>query len=370
MSRPGSSTSTTRSTRTPQPVEAGRRRIRDYVANLLKLSPRTKRAVQKDYYQRYGTSMRGLMAEHPWTRTNSSNYVHDIDHSPIEPDPALAAAIEQLPGRKFILTNGTRKHADAIVRTAWCTRAFRRHVRYRRGRSAAEAAAATYDKFLSARRDPSAPRCSRISRAISKCRSARHGHGAGRARREATVVPRSLGTGRPRRAACRLRDRQPAGFLEGVRGLPRGLTIARGKPARQSPTLFRGFLNVASPTLPRPSTPPSRRATTSAPATKGAVREAVEDRARPARPRRGARRREAGERQLARQPVAQEGGAAVVPPQRHEPDRRAARRRDAGGTRCRRSSTAGARTASATPASARCRARSCAARPTSRRTSC
>ena len=45
-----------------------------------------------------------------------------------------------------------------------------------------------------------------------------------------------------------------------------------------------------------------------------------------------------------------------------------ARRR--GGTRCRRSSRAGARTVFATPASARCRARSCAARPSSPRTSC
>ena len=41
-----------------------------------------------------------------------------------------------------------------------------------------------------------------------------------------------------------------------------------------------------------------------------------------------------------------------------------------GGTRCRRSSTAGARTVFATPAFAPCRARSCAARPSSPGTSC
>ena len=39
-------------------------------------------------------------------------------------------------------------------------------------------------------------------------------------------------------------------------------------------------------------------------------------------------------------------------------------------TRCRRSSTAGATTSSAPPASAPCRAAWCAARPTSRKTSC
>jgi putative hydrolase of the HAD superfamily len=32
------------------------------------------------------------------------------------PNPALGAAIENLPGRKLILTNGTRKHAEAVMR--------------------------------------------------------------------------------------------------------------------------------------------------------------------------------------------------------------------------------------------------------------
>jgi len=41
--------------------------------------------------------------------------VHQIDHSPLEPNPKLGAAIEKLPGRKLILTNGTRRHADAVL---------------------------------------------------------------------------------------------------------------------------------------------------------------------------------------------------------------------------------------------------------------
>jgi putative hydrolase of the HAD superfamily len=41
--------------------------------------------------------------------------VHQVDHSPLEPNPALGVAIENLPGRKLILTNGTRSHADAVL---------------------------------------------------------------------------------------------------------------------------------------------------------------------------------------------------------------------------------------------------------------
>jgi putative hydrolase of the HAD superfamily len=91
-------------------------RIRDYIANFLKIGKDEAFRVQKDYYQRYGTSMRGLMTEHGMKADDYLAFVHQIDHSPLEPNPALGAAIEKLPGRKLILTNGTRKHAEAVTR--------------------------------------------------------------------------------------------------------------------------------------------------------------------------------------------------------------------------------------------------------------
>ncbi len=60
--------------------------------------------------------MRGLMNEHGMSPDDFLAYVHKIDHSPLEPNPVLGAAIEQLPGRKLILTNGTRAHADAVMK--------------------------------------------------------------------------------------------------------------------------------------------------------------------------------------------------------------------------------------------------------------
>jgi len=91
-------------------------RIRDYIATFLKVGPDEAFRVQKDYYKRYGTSMRGLMTEHGMDPDEYLAFVHKIDHSPLEPNPALGAAIEKLPGRKLILTNGTRAHADAVMR--------------------------------------------------------------------------------------------------------------------------------------------------------------------------------------------------------------------------------------------------------------
>jgi len=91
-------------------------RIRDFVAKFLNVAPAEAFRVQKDYYRRYGTTMRGLMTEHGLNPDDFLDFVHEIDHSPLTPNPTLGAAIEALPGRKLILTNGTRKHADAVIR--------------------------------------------------------------------------------------------------------------------------------------------------------------------------------------------------------------------------------------------------------------
>jgi putative hydrolase of the HAD superfamily len=91
-------------------------RIRAYIVEFLKVSHEEAFRVQKDYYKRYGTTMRGLMTEHGMKPDDYLEFVHQIDHSPLTPNPALGAALAKLPGRKLILTNGTRKHADAVMK--------------------------------------------------------------------------------------------------------------------------------------------------------------------------------------------------------------------------------------------------------------
>jgi putative hydrolase of the HAD superfamily len=90
-------------------------RIRDFVSNSLKVPPERAFRIQKDYYKRYGTTMRGMMTEHGISADDYLSYVHEIDHSPLAPNPAMGAAIAQLPGRKLILTNGSVAHAGAVL---------------------------------------------------------------------------------------------------------------------------------------------------------------------------------------------------------------------------------------------------------------
>lgn len=99
-------------------------RIRDYVSRLLGAPPDEAYRLQKDWYRRYGTTLRGLMIEHAIAPDDFLAYVHDIDHSVVTPDPVLGAAIARLPGRRFIMTNGTRAHAAAVADRLGITQHF------------------------------------------------------------------------------------------------------------------------------------------------------------------------------------------------------------------------------------------------------
>ena len=72
------------------------------------------RKLQKGYYVKYGTTMSGLMNEHNICPDEFMSYVHDIDLSPVNKNPALAIAIEALPGRRYIFTNGSAAHAEKV----------------------------------------------------------------------------------------------------------------------------------------------------------------------------------------------------------------------------------------------------------------
>ena len=59
-------------------------RIKSYVAKLLNCSAEEAFRIQKDYYQRYGTSLRGLMIEHGMEPAAFLAHVHDVDLSGLD----------------------------------------------------------------------------------------------------------------------------------------------------------------------------------------------------------------------------------------------------------------------------------------------
>lgn len=83
-----------------------------YVSQLLGLPREEARGIQKELYLKYGTTLAGLMQNHGVKADDFLEQVHDIDYSWLTPDPSLDDALGKLSGRKLILTNGSRKHAE------------------------------------------------------------------------------------------------------------------------------------------------------------------------------------------------------------------------------------------------------------------
>ena len=90
-------------------------RMGRFIAKLLDVDRVAARKVQKDYYYRYGTTLNGLMREHKLDPHIYLDYVHDIDHSVLPDLPELNSALDALPGRKFIFTNGSAAHGENVA---------------------------------------------------------------------------------------------------------------------------------------------------------------------------------------------------------------------------------------------------------------
>ncbi len=90
-------------------------RMADFIRETIGVDLAEARRLQKHYYVEYGTTLAGLMAEHGTSPDAFLDYVHDIDHTVVPEDAGLRRAIADLPGRRYIFTNGSVSHAEKTL---------------------------------------------------------------------------------------------------------------------------------------------------------------------------------------------------------------------------------------------------------------
>jgi putative hydrolase of the HAD superfamily len=99
-------------------------RIRDYVARYLGVDAEAAFRLQKTYFREHGTTLSGMMSRHGMDPAPFLDYVHDIDLAAVRPDPKLDAALDRLPGRKVVFTNGSSAHARRVMERVGVARHF------------------------------------------------------------------------------------------------------------------------------------------------------------------------------------------------------------------------------------------------------
>ncbi len=90
-------------------------RMTEFVARETGLPKPQALALQKKYLHEHGTTLAGLMAHHGVDPERFLEEVHDVALDRIAPDPALKAALERLPGRRLVFTNGSAAHAERVL---------------------------------------------------------------------------------------------------------------------------------------------------------------------------------------------------------------------------------------------------------------
>lgn len=91
-------------------------KMRAFICELLNVDGDEAYRLQKLYYRDHGTTLSGLMKLHHVAPERFLDFVHDIDVTVIPPNPALATALESLPGRRLVFTNGTVAHAARVLK--------------------------------------------------------------------------------------------------------------------------------------------------------------------------------------------------------------------------------------------------------------
>jgi len=85
------------------------------VARLTGLEPDAAFMLQKQYLADHGTTLAGLMITHDVDPAAFLDEVHDLSTDCIAPNPELGAALDRLPGRKLVFTNGDEAHSVRVL---------------------------------------------------------------------------------------------------------------------------------------------------------------------------------------------------------------------------------------------------------------
>lgn len=92
-------------------------RINRYMCEVVKIAPERVDGLRRDYWKNYGATLQGLIRHHRVDAEDYLDYVHDVDvDGHLQADPELGVALEHLPLRRYVFTNGSRAHAERVLK--------------------------------------------------------------------------------------------------------------------------------------------------------------------------------------------------------------------------------------------------------------
>ena len=91
------------------------KRMTEFIISKFNVNEEEAFNIQKKYFLEYGTTLSGLMKRENIDPDEFLEFVHDINLEILKPNKELSKIIKNLPGDKFIFTNGSKKHAENVL---------------------------------------------------------------------------------------------------------------------------------------------------------------------------------------------------------------------------------------------------------------
>ncbi len=91
-------------------------RINRFLSHALDLDPAAVDQLRQLYYERYGTTLRGLQTHHEIDTDAFLSFVHDLPlERSLQPNAALRRLLQELPQHKWVFTNADADHARRVL---------------------------------------------------------------------------------------------------------------------------------------------------------------------------------------------------------------------------------------------------------------
>jgi pyrimidine 5'-nucleotidase len=91
-------------------------RMNDYMRDVMGFAPADVPRLREKYFREYGTTLRGLQANHKMDVADFLAYVHDLPlRDFLTPDPILHSVLASLPTRRLVFTNADVSHAQRVL---------------------------------------------------------------------------------------------------------------------------------------------------------------------------------------------------------------------------------------------------------------
>ena len=95
-----------------------------FVSKYLNIDIKEAKKIQRKYYKKHGTTLRGMMDNHGVDPDTFLNEVHQLDYSIVEPDQKLNEELDKLRGKKIIYTNANLQHVNQVLARLELTNMF------------------------------------------------------------------------------------------------------------------------------------------------------------------------------------------------------------------------------------------------------